>query len=139
MKRILKYTLIGIASGCTVFVILGMIFASIWGDEALLTGNRFICYALASMVVGIGFSVPAIVYDNENLAMLFKVLIHMGTGFAIYFFIGLPLGWIPLEYGVGAAVLTVACALGTSVLIWLGFYLYRCHEAQQINRHLTDR
>ena len=139
MKKMLKLALTGLAMGCTIFVLLGMIFVTALGDGGMLTGDQFILYGFAAIAVGMGFSLPSVVYDSEKLAMPLKVLIHMGSGFAIYFAVALPVGWIPTAYGPGAAVTAIACAALTSGLIWLGFYLYNRHQARQINSRLPGR
>ncbi len=139
MKKLCKLALTGLMLGCTVFVLLGMIFAAVLGDGGVLTGSRFICHALSAMAVGMGFSIPAMIYESEKITLPLKALIHMGSGFAIYFAVGLPIGWIPTEYGPGATASAIGCAVLTSSLIWLGFYLYNRREARQINSRLSSK
>ena len=95
--------------------------------------------AIGSMVTGIAFYVPALVYQNEKLSKGLQVLIHMGIGLVTYISVGLYVGWIPLQAGAWAITGTIVSAVVVSFLIWFGFYLYYRLEAKRINAKLKEK
>ena len=95
--------------------------------------------AIGSMITGIAFYVPALVYQNEKLSKGLQVLIHMGIGLLTYISVGCYVGWIPLQAGAWAIVGTIVSAVVISFLIWFGFYLYYKQEARRINAKLKEK
>lgn len=138
MKKIIRNVLMGIALGCTVFVIISIIFALINGDSSMYTTDEFIKNAICSMIVGVGFSLPAIVYDNDKMSMGIKVLIHMGIGISVYLIIAFIAGWIPVKEGLGAILTTILIAIIISFIIWFFFYLYNKNEVKKLNTKIRE-
>ena len=139
MKSFFKMLYAGISTGCLIFVIWGMIFFSLGGDYAASITHNFIAQAIGSMIVGVGFCVPALVYDSKKLPMGLKVLIHMGIGFVIYFIVAFSLKWIDFKYGIAAVTTTIIIAVAVSFLIWLCFYLYYKREAKLLNDKIKEK
>ena len=48
-------------------------------------------------------------------------------------------GWMPLQAGVGPALLFLAIGLAFAFLIWLGFFLYNFSEAKRLNQALHEK
>lgn len=137
--KILKKILSGIAWGSTFFVISGII-AALNSDAFFIeTNSQFITQAIASIICGISFCVPTIVYDNEKIPMPLKVLIHMGTGLTVYLLIALWIGWIPIKHGVLPMIITVLGMIILSFVIWGGFYFYYRMEAKNINKKIKEK
>lgn len=133
----MKLFISGICWGCTICVFILIIGAATVGDSFLDMGaDYFIRQAIASMIVGIGFSVPTLIYDKESLSRKVQTLIHMGIGFLVFFPISCYLSWIPISFGPGAILLSVAIALVTFFIIWYGYYLYYKKEARKMNQKL---
>ena len=65
MKRIILYILRGIGLGCVFFTLSGIIFDIIFKGSFLLDHWYYTKMAIGSMVTGIAFYVPALVYQNE--------------------------------------------------------------------------
>ena len=95
--------------------------------------------AIGSMITGIAFYVPSLVYQNEKLSKGLQVFIHMGIGLVTYISVGLYVGWIPLQAGAWAITGTIVIAVVVSFLIWFGFYLYYRQEAKRINAKLKEK
>ena len=95
--------------------------------------------AIGSMITGIAFYVPSLVYQNEKLSKGLQVFIHMGIGLVTYISVGLYVGWIPLQAGAWAIIGTIVIAVVVSFLIWFGFYLYYRQEAKRINAKLKEK
>ena len=135
--KLLKLIGNGIAWGCTICMFILMTGSLIAGDEFLaMTSERFFAQAIGSIIVGIGFTVPSLIYSRESLSRGMQTLIHMGTGFFIYFLVALNLGWIPVEFGWQMTVLSILIAVAFAFAIWFGFYLYNKREAQKLNQQL---
>lgn len=135
--KIVKLIGNGIAWGCTICMFILMTGSLIAGDEFLaMTSERFLAQAIGSIIVGIGFTVPSVIYARESLSRGMQTLIHMGTGFFIYFLVAFNLGWIPVEFGWQMTVLSILIAIIFAFAIWFGFYLYNKREAQKLNQQL---
>ena len=135
--KIVKLILKGIAWGCTVSVFVIMFGSAIVGDTFLAkTSGEFIRQSFASMIVGIGFVVPTLVYNNRNLSRWIQILIHMGIGFIVYFPIAVHLGWIPTNLGLKMTVLSVLIAIISTFVILLIHFIYYKYEADKMNQKI---
>ena len=140
MKNIIKSIVLGIGWGFTVFVVYLTIGVIISGDFlAGIAQDDFIKYVICSAVIGLGFSVPSLIYRNERISRGLQVIIHLGTGFAIYVPVAFFAGWIPTAYGAIAVAVSLLCAVVFSLLVWLCFALYYRKQAQEINRKILEK
>ena len=140
MKNIIKSIILGIGWGFTVFVVYLTIGVIISGDFlAGIAQDDFIKYVICSAVIGLGFSVPSLIYRNERISRGLQVIIHLGTGFAIYVPVAFFAGWIPTAYGAIAVAVSLLCAVVFSLLVWLCFALYYRKQAQEINRKIVEK
>lgn len=136
--KILKLTLNGIAWGCTVCTFV-LIIGSMTAGDAFLPANAgsFIKQAVGSMLVGIGFDVPAIIYDQKSLNRGIQIFIHMGIGFIIYFPIAFYMNWIPVDLGWQMILTGILISVIVSFIILSAYYLYYKKEAEQINERIN--
>ena len=139
MKKIILYILREIGLGCVFFTLSGIIFDIIFKGSFLLNHWYYTKMAIGSMITGIAFYVPSLVYQNEKLSKGLQVFIHMGIGLVTYISVGLYVGWIPLQAGAWAITGTIVIAVVVSFLIWFGFYLYYRQEAKRINAKLKEK
>ena len=140
MKNIIKSIVLGIGWGFTFFVVYLTIGVIISGDFlAGIAQDDFIKYVICSAVIGLGFSVPSLIYRNERISRGLQVIIHLGTGFAIYVPGAFFAGWIPTAYGAVAVAVSLLCAVVFSLLVWLCFALYYRKQAQEINRKIVEK
>ena len=95
LKDILKSSLISMMMSFTIFVIVGMIFDLTGGGTFHMENHGFTKMAFACMITGLGFGVPSVLYSMEQLPMPLATVLHLGTGFAIYFIAATYVGWIP--------------------------------------------
>lgn len=139
IKKIVKLVAIGISWGCTISCIVSMIGAECIGTDWFTNApNSYTAQIIASMLVGIAWSVPSLVYDNERLSRAQQILIHGGIGLGVYFPIAFYMQWIPRGNIVMVLVSMAVMILGT-LLIWCGFYLYYRGETKAINRQLKSK
>jgi len=139
MKKFIYSLLLGVSLGCTIFVLMGIIFSLININDNFLSSKEFIKQSICSMITGIGFTLPTMIYRNEKIARGLKVLFHMGIGLAIYFSIAFFVGWIPVKNGLLVTILTVIIALFVSFIIWACFYRIYKNDAKKINQKIRDK
>jgi hypothetical protein len=133
----MKYVVRGITWGCTFLSVICMI--GVWQNGAqwfLNSPKSYPMQGFASMLVGIGWILPTMVYESKKLSRPIQILIHMTVGFTVYFPVAFYMGWIPLEGGTPQILLEVLLALLISLAIWFCFYLYYRKEARDMNRKL---
>ena len=133
MKNILKKSAQGIACGCTICTILSFV-AVLISDPS----NIYISQVIASVVAGIGWFAPTVIYANEKLGMGHKILIHFTIGFIVYFPSAFYAGWIPTQYGIWGIVSSIVAMLIFALLIWIGFSIYYRNESKRINIKLKN-
>ena len=140
MRNFIKSIAVGIGWGFTVLVVYLTIGVIISSDFlASIAPDDFIKYVICSAVVGLGFSVPSLIYYNERISRNLQVIIHLGTGFAIYIPVAFFAGWIPTAYGAIAVALSLLCAVVFSLLVWFCFALYYRKQAEEINRKILEK
>ena len=128
------------AWGSTVYTLISL-FGCIFGGETFLstTPNQVIIQIIASIIVGIGFVVPTIIYDCDNLSRPLQIIIHMGIGMIVYIICAFSVGWIPTALGIWATIFTILCGVIVSFVIWFCFYQFFKHQAKKINAKLKDK
>lgn len=135
--KILKNVFGGIAWGCTISTVIFMVGVALNGESWLLTSPRgFIAQCVASMIVGIAWVVPSMVYENERLSLAQQTLIHFSIGFVVYFPAAIYMGWIPSSGSIGQIITEILFIILGSVAVWFGFYCYYRHLAKRINERI---
>ena len=85
MKKYLKNTLMGISWGLTLNMIFLVVAVAINADFLKsISQYEFIKYAICSVIIGLGFYLPSMIYEKPNISMPVKATVHLGTGFVIY-------------------------------------------------------
>lgn len=133
MKATLKNILIGIGLGGALFAISGIVFDVIYSGNFQLSNWLYTKMAIGSMLVGVGFSVPSAIYNNDKLSLGIQTLIHMGIGCTVLLIVAFQVGWISLAAGWTACVLAVLGELLVAFLIWLAFAFYYKRMAKRMN------
>lgn len=89
-------------------------------------------------LIGIAFSAPSEIYNNEKLPFPFQFLFHMGIGCSVYFITALYVGWLPVRFGIGKCILIVLLQLSTAFLIWLCFASHYRRLAKSMNEKIRQ-
>lgn len=139
MNRVIRTALLGIAIGLSIFVIIGIAFDIAYSGTFTLVNWEFTKMAIGAMLVGVGFSVPSIIYESEKLSYGIKVLIHMGIGCTVMLVTALLVGWIPLEAGWKICTFAVAAEILAAFLIWLCFSTHYKKMAKQMNQRIKEK
>lgn len=136
MRKIISLTAMGISWGFTVLVLIMTVSAAVYGGPE---SSVFIKNVICSALVGIGFTLPSLIYDNENIARGFQTLIHLGIGFVIYIPTAFFAGWIPAEMGIFYIIGSLAISVIFALVVWLCFSLYYKKQAEKINKKIIEK
>jgi hypothetical protein len=141
-RRVFGRALSGVAYGCTWLIVVGLILDRVGvlgqADPGGVYTAGFTEQALFSMLVGVGWVLPTLVYENERLGLAPKVAVHLIIGCGVFVPVAIHLHWFPPVAAFSAAQIAgmILAYAGACVLIWFLFYLYFRGEARQINRKL---
>lgn len=130
---------VGALIGCTIISFIGIMIALAMGPENfMISGTTLINSVLGAIIVGFGFALPSVIYENENISLPYQILFQMGIGFIVLLIVGVIVGWIPVNQGILPVVIWIAIAVVFAAVVWILFYLYERFEAQKINKKLDD-
>ncbi len=133
MKDLLKSMVISIGMALAIFSFVGVIFDVSGGGVYTLEDYRYTKMVIASIIVGLGFGVPTIVYKSEKLPTPVKVLVHMGIGCIIYTIVAFSVGWLGGAASVSQGILIACIQLAVAFIIWFCFMRYYRKEAKDMN------
>ena len=133
IKDLLKSTVISIGMALTIFCLVGIVFDVGYGGRFSLENYRFTKMVVGSILVGLGFGLPTIVYNRESLPMPIRVVIHMGIGCVIYTIVAYTVGWFGGSATVTQGILIAAIQLLVAFIIWFCFMRYYRREAKKMN------
>ena len=120
------------------FILAGVIIDRIFHGNMQLTNYAFSKMAIATVVIGLGFGLPAVVYDNEKLSLFTQTIIHMGTGFIIMTVTAFLVGWIPLNHGPLLMIAILLEEIALAFVIWFVFYLQQKKLVKQMNQRVNE-
>ncbi len=138
MKDLLKSIVISIGMALAIFSIVGIIFDIMGGGVYTLEGYRYTKMVIASVIVGLGFGVPTMVYRSDKLPMPVKVLVHMGIGCVIYTIVAFSVGWIGGSASVTQGILIACIQIAVAFVIWFCFMRYYRKEADEMNKKISS-
>ena len=93
---------------------------------------------IGSMIVGMGFGMPTIIYSKDNLPMPIRALVHMGIGCIVYTIVAFSVGWLDNISGIGQGILVMALQLGIAFIIWFLFLTHYRKEAEKLNDKIQN-
>ena len=139
VRKLIKLFWTGITCGCTISCIISMIGIEAMGYEWFsLAPRSYTVQVIASMLIGIAWSMPSLVYENDRLSRAQQILIHFGIGFGVFLPVAFYMQWIPMG-NVVMALVSISIILLSALLIWCGFYMYYRGETKAMNRQLMNR
>ena len=121
-----------------IFIIVGVIIDCISHGNIQMTNYAFSKMAIATVVIGLGFGLPAIVYDNEKLSLFTQTIIHMGTGCIIMTVTAFLVGWIPMHHGPLLMIAILLEEIALAFVIWFVFYLQQKKLVKQMNQRVNE-
>ena len=136
LKDVIKSTVISIAMALTIFCLIGIAFDIAYGGNYSLENYGFTKMAVGSILVGLGFGVPSVVYHNEKLPQPIRVIIHMGIGCVIYTVVAFIVGWFGSATNLWQGLIIAAIQLAVAFVIWFCFMRYYKREARKMNEKI---
>ena len=127
---------IGIAA--MMFILTGVIIDCIFHGNIEMTNYAFSKMAIATVVIGLGFGIPAVVYDNEKLSLFTQTIIHMGTGCIVMTVTAYLVGWIPMNHGPLLMIAILLEEIALAFVIWFLFYLQQKKLVKQMNQRVKE-
>lgn len=131
-------SLIGIGLATVLSFVDSLLFLAKGSGSLTMTVAEYTQMLASIVLVGLGFGLPSIVYQNDRLAPAYQVLIHMGTGCLVMTLVSFWIGWIPVKAGFWPAFLTIAGQITVAFIIWLIFYQHEKKLAQQMNDRIKQ-
>ena len=133
LKDMVKSAVISIGMAMAIFCLIGVVFDIGYKGNFSLDNYRFTKMVIGCVLVGLGFGVPTIVYQKENLPMPVRVLIHMGTGCVVYTIVAYAVGWMGGSATIVQGIIFALIQLAVAFIIWFLFMRYYRAEAKKIN------
>ena len=119
------------------FIIVGVIIDCIFHGNMEIKNYAFSKMAIATVVIGLGFGIPAVVYDNEKLSLFTQTIIHMGTGCIVMTVTAYLVGWIPMNHGPLLMIAILLEEIAVAFGIWFLFYLKQKRLVTQMNQRIS--
>lgn len=138
VKEFLKSSVISIGMSLTIFCIICVGFDIGFHGNFSLVGYQMTKMIVGCVLVGLGFGLPTIVYQNDSIPMPVRVIIHMGIGCAIYTAVAFAVGWIGGAASIGQGLIIGAIMLGIAFLIWYCFMRFYRAEARKMNERIQE-
>ena len=120
------------------FILVGVIIDRIFHGNMQMTNYAFSKMAIATVVIGLGFGLPAVVYNNEKLSLFTQTIIHMGTGCIVMTVTAFLVGWIPLNHGPLLMIAILLEEIALAFVIWFVFYLQQKKLVKQMNQRVNE-
>ena len=136
MKGIIRGALQGIGMALFLFCVTCSIFDITEGGRFVRENYQMTKMVIGSVICGIAWGAPSVIYNKDSLPRAIQILIHMGIGCAVYTVVAFTVGWIPAELSAGKIILIFAIEIGIAFLIWLGFHFYYKREARRMNERI---
>ena len=138
MKNVMKAAWSGIRLAAVVFILTSLFRALPAGEESFASGIGMARMCLATLVIGVGFGVPSLIYATE-LPTGLKVLIHMGIGVAVMLAASLAVGWIDFSRGWLPCLLVALVQIAVAFLIWLLSCVRLRKDAKEMNERVAEK
>ena len=138
MKNVMKAAWSGIRLAAVVFILTSLFRALPAGEESFASGIGMARMCLATLVIGVGFGVPSLIYATE-LPTGLKVLIHMGIGVVVMLAASLAVGWIDFSRGWLPCLLVALVQIAAAFLIWLLSCVRLRKDAKEMNERVAEK
>lgn len=138
MKKLLISCFMGIGIALSIFNATGMVFDLANDGIFQFQNYQYTKMMLGSIVIGIGFGLPSLIYENDKVPYVLQVVFHMGIGCTVMLITAFLVGWLPTDIGVPAIIFAVLGQLGLSFLIWRCFVCYYKKETAIINKKIKS-
>ncbi|MGI6071447.1 MAG: DUF3021 domain-containing protein [Lachnospiraceae bacterium] len=137
-KRIMKSSFIGISCALIIFNIICLIFDLTNNGSFHLENYQYTRMLAGTVVIALGFGLPAFIYGNDRVPYALQVVFHMGIGCAVMLITAFAVGWIPTDRGPLVIILTIAVEIAVAFIVWIIISVIYKKEADKINKKLKS-
>ena len=138
VKDLIKSTLISIGMALAIFSLACVVFDISYKGNFSLENYQLTKMVIASVIVGLGFGIPTVVYNNESLPMPIKVVVHMGIGCVIYTIVAYAVGWFGGAVSIAQGLIIAGIQLAVAFVIWFCFMRFYRNEAKKMNEKIQE-
>lgn len=138
MKRILSSMKYSVSIACILFVLFGMYYDFKYQGSFHLENYMFSKMALGAILIGVGFSLPSIVYDT-NLSERVKAIIHLSVGCISMIIISYLFGFLDSQKEVSYYFIFLLIQIFIAMVIWIAFYFYYKKLAKDMNGKIKEK
>lgn len=138
MKKIAQAAMAGVRIAAVVFLIYCIVFGLIGGEETFASGYGIARSGLDAVIIGIGFGIPAVVYETK-LKMWLKVLIHMGIGCTVMIGASFLRVGLPTQKGMLATLAVVTIQVISAFVIWAIRFIPMMIQAKKMNQKIKEK
>lgn len=138
MQRVFSLLIKGIGAALVCFTLGGIIWDAVNGGNYTLTNWAYTKMVVGCIVVGTGFSLPALIYYNPTIPYPIKVIVHMGIGCAVFLITAFIVGWVPVQLETWKCILIVVMELALSLILWTIFAVYYKRMARKMDDKIKD-
>lgn len=138
MKRIVKSMKYSVSIACVLFILFSVYYDIKYQGRFHLEEYMFSKMALGSFLIGIGFSLPTIIYDTK-LPEAVKAIIHLGIGSLCMMLISFLFGFLDMQKSFLYAFILLFVQVFIAIMIWGAFYFYYKRLAKEMNGKLKEK
>ncbi len=131
--KLLKSTVISIGMAMAMFCFVGIVYDIRDKGNFSLENYQFTKMVIGCVLVGLGFGLPTVVYQKDNLPKAIRVLIHMGIGCVVYTIVAYAVGWIGSGVSIQMGLIILALQIAVAFVIWFLFVKYYQAEAKKMD------
>ncbi|MBO7425656.1 MAG: DUF3021 domain-containing protein [Clostridiales bacterium] len=136
VKEIAKSVMISLCIALMIFCAVGVFFEVRGGGTLDFENYSFTKMVIGCLAVGLGFGIPSIVYDRDQIPRPVQVIVHMGIGCLVYIVVAYLVGWFgSIKTPVHFLILSL-CYIAVAFIIWVPFMLFYRREAVKMNEKL---
>jgi hypothetical protein len=135
---LLKSTVISIGMALSIFSLACVVFDIAYGGNFSMENYQLTKMVAGSILVGLGFGMPTVVYNSERIPMPIKVIIHMGIGCSIYTAVAYAVGWFGAAATFTQGLIIAGIQLLVAFIIWFCFMRYYRKEAKKMNEKIQS-
>ena len=138
MKKVLKNIVASLIIALIIFNLFGLIRDVVNKDGLNMQKYQYTKMLIGCLCIGIGFGLPAIIYDVESIPLSIKTIVHMGIGISTYIIVSIIVGWLPININIYGIIAIVIGQFLISFFIWYLFMRYHRTLVKKMNERIKE-
>lgn len=138
MKKVLKNIVASLIIALIIFNLFGLIMDIVNKDGLNMQKYQYTKMLIGCLCIGIGFGLPAIIYDVESIPLSIKTIVHMGIGISTYIIVSIIVGWLPININIYGIITIVIGQFLISFFIWYLFMRYHRTLVKKMNERIKE-